>query len=310
MTIYLNLRLAPDIRPVSGTLNNKAHFIDHDMQPRESRPALLKFSMPDVDFDLLIKDTLDAVKLHGLHQYRIGRDTEGNPKNDSGYLGMGLTYNPRHVDGRDVDPHQQVQGNHNPGAKGYQGANPFSRINGDEALTYSKKNTHYDTYSMCYRTPGSKHGYLGKFVDSFKRTMVRSSIRTIDASSRDGQTRVNGEQLAGVSWHTDESMFENLRINIPVVTDPIFVLEQQGSEPVHLQAGYAYTWDTGLLHRAYTTQITDQPVLRTHIMLGFSCWWDFDERTDTWRQNEFFGRKHPQDMLVDGDVIPNLQLIQ
>lgn len=310
MTISVKLTLAPDVRPVSGTLNNLAPFIDHALRPRENRNSLLKFSLPGVDFAKLVRDTLDSIELHGLHQYRIGRDSEGNPKNDTGYLGMGLTYNPRHVDGDTVDPHQQVQGNHNPGAKGYKGVNPFSKIDGDEAKSYGKKNTHYDTYSMCYRTPGSRHGYLGEFIDSFKRTMVRSSIRTIDASSREGQTFVNGEQLAGVSWHTDESMFENLRINIPVVTDPIFVLEQQGHEPVHLEAGHAYTWDTGLLHRAYTTQITAEPVLRTHIMLGFSCWWDFDEATHTWRQNEFFGRKHPQDMLVDGDVIPDLSLVQ
>jgi hypothetical protein len=43
-------------------------------------------------------------------------------------------------------------------------------------------------------------------------------------------------------------------------------------------------------------------------MLGFSCWWDFDEESGTWSQNEFFNKKHPLDMLVDGDVIPGLRL--
>ena len=114
---------------------------------------------------------------------------------------------------------------------------------------------------------------------------------------------------AGVAWHTDESIFENLRINIPVETHPIFVLEQKGYPPQHLQANYAYSWNTSLLHRAYCTERTESPLYRTHIMLGFSCWWDFNETTETWTQNEFFGKKHPWDMLNDGEVIPGLKLV-
>ena len=109
--------------------------------------------------------------------------------------------------------------------------------------------------------------------------------------------------------NTDESIFENLRINIPVETHPIFVLEQKGYPPQHLQANYAYSWNTSLLHRAYCTEKTEAPLYRTHIMLGFSCWWDFDEATETWTQNEFFGKKHPWDMLNDGEVIPGLKLV-
>ena len=134
--------------------------------------------------------------------------------------------------------------------------------------------------------------------------MVRSAVRIIYA---DQEGQVGDEKLAGVRWHKDESMFENLRVNIPLLTDPIFELEQEGYPPTHLEAGYAYSWDTHIMHRAYAKERL--PKQRIHLMLGFSCWWDFNEETGNWTQNEFFGKKHPKDMLIDGDVIPNLQLL-
>jgi hypothetical protein len=194
-----------------------------------------------------------------------------------------------------------VQGNPRP-AQGMK--NPFTKLDHKENKIYSLPNSHYDTYALSYRTPASQFEYLGKFLDSCKRTMIRSAVRIIYAD-RPGQ--VGEEKLAGVRWHRDESMFENLRVNIPLVTDPIFVLEQQGYPPEHLEAGYAYSWNTDLLHCAYATE--KLPKHRIHLMLGFSCWWDFDEASGTWTQNEFFGQKHPKDMLIDGDVIPGLQLI-
>jgi hypothetical protein len=61
------------------------------------------------------------------------------------------------------------------------------------------------------------------------------------------------------------------------------------------------------MHRAYAKTRTAPP--RIHLMLGFSCWWDFDEKTNSWSTNEFAGKKHPVDMLVDGDIISGLKLL-
>jgi hypothetical protein len=306
-----NLDHCPEDSVVATYLDRQHHFRESSLKPQKDYAPLVKFEITGIDFTRLVADTKESMRLHGLYNYRLGKFSDGNEKNDPAYLGMGLTYNPQQIGAENVDPHQQVQGNDNPGAKGYQGTNPFTRLEGDEALTYSKKNTHYDTMSFCHRTPGSRYGALGDFCDSFKRSMIRSSIRTIFAEwSQHGAVRIDGQRFAGVNWHTDESIFENLRVNIPIETDPIFVLEQQGYDPVHLEAGYAYTWDTGLLHRAYAKEQASTPKHRTHLMLGFCCWWDFDEETRTWSQNEFFGRKHPLDMLMDGDVIPGLQIVQ
>jgi len=44
---------------------------------------------------------------------------------------------------------------------------------------------------------------------------------------------------------------------------------------------------------------------RTHLVIGVSPWYDYNSKNNTWSQNEFFGNKHPFDMLLDGDIISN-----
>lgn len=297
--LTFNRHTLPGDSPVSSALHQRAPFKDSRVSAVNTAP-LLKLAMQEVDLSRLFIDTQQAMEIHGQWNYRLGKDNNEQARVDLGYGGLGLTYNPTHNELINSNIHQQVQGNPNP-AKGL--ANPFSVLSGDARRTYATRNSHYDTYGLSYRTPASKHGYLGEFLDTCKRTMVRSAVRIIYA---DQEGPVGEGKYAGVTWHRDESMFENLRVNIPLITDPIFLLEQEGYPPEHLPVGYAYSWDTHVLHRAYATEKASKH--RIHLMLGFSCWWDFDEATGNWSQNEFFGKKHPKDMLVDGDVIPGLQL--
>jgi len=298
--LTFNRHTHPGDEPLSGAFNKIAPFKTSTCQSVNQSP-LLKLAMPGVDVSRLLADTYKAMEVYGQWNYRLGKTNDDQLRVDAGYGGIGLSYNPTHNDLGESDIHQQVQGNPKP-ATGL--ANPFSMLHGKDRKTFSKRNSHYDTYALSYRTPASKYGYLGEFLDSCKRTMVRSAVRIIYA---DQEGPVGDGKYAGVTWHRDESMFENLRVNIPLLTDPIFLLEQEGYAPQHLEAGYAYSWDTHVLHRAYATEKV--PKHRIHLMLGFSCWWDFDEETGNWSQNEFFGKKHPKDMLVDGDVIPGLQLV-
>lgn len=293
------------IMPTVAALDSISPFRKSTLSPARQYNPLLKFNIENFNTDLILQSVNEAIVKYGQWNYRIGEADDGSIKTDRGYGGIGLTYNPNHVDGEEIDLHQQVQGNHKPGAKGLEGKNPFTMLSAAEKRQHSRKNTHYDTYGMCYRTPASQHGQLGNFLNTFKRTMVRSAVRIIYA---DQAGQVGDENLAGVRWHRDEPFFENLRVNIPLLTNPLFVLEQEGHLPHNLEAGYAYTWDTNTLHRAYATARTEVPMQRVHLMLGFSCWWDFDEATGDWTRNEFFNKKHPLDMLVDGDVIPGLQL--
>jgi len=269
--------------------------------PKKPFAPLIKFELPkSVDFQQLTTDTLDALKEFGEWNYRL--PDKNLLKKDLSYGGLGLTYNPKHIDGETANIHEQVQGNHRPGTVHV--TNPYSN-HSVESMPLNKRNSHFDTLGFVYRTPASQYKSLGTFLNSFKRTMVRTAIRIIYAEH---EGPVGEDRYAGVTWHKDEAMTCNLRINIPIITHPDYVLEQQGSDPRHLEAGYGYSWDTNISHRAYALSRTAPP--RIHIMLGFSCWWDFDEKKGTWTSNKFAGKKHPMDMLFDGDVIEGIKFIE
>jgi hypothetical protein len=266
-------------------------------KPSKDYGTFLKFKLPeDLNFELLVADTNLAMEKYGTWNYRLPGRPGGHSK-DQSYGGIGLTCNNNYVDG---DVHEQIQGTHTPGTVGVY--NPFSTLTKEE-LPKNKRNTHYDTYGFVHRTPASRVGELGRFIDTFKCPLVRTAVRIIYAEN---EGPIDDDKFAGVTWHTDEAMTTNLRVNIPLVTHPDYVLEQKEHTPIHLEQGHAYTWDTNLLHRAYAKTRTAPP--RIHLMLGFSCWWDFNETAQTWSSNKFTGRKHPLDMLVDGDVIPGLEL--
>lgn len=302
--LKFNRNSLPLDKPISASLDRAAPFISSSIESKVPM-KLLKLDMSGIDTDRLLTATNEALELYGNFNYRLGVNAAGQDQLDQGYAGIGLSYNPDHNEREDCNIHQQVQGSFKPAKR--DGKHGFSALGANEGKQYAVRNSHYDTFSLSYRTPASKHGYLGEFLDSCKRTMVRSAVRIIN-SEVTGSANIDGQRRAGVTWHRDESMFQNLRVNIPLITNPNFVLEQEGSPPVHLPAGHAYSWDTHVLHRAYALEKTEQSFSRIHLMLGFSCWWDFNEETGEWSQNEFFGKKHPKDMLIDGDVIPGLKL--
>ena len=119
----------------------------------------------------------------------------------------------------------------------------------------------------------------------------------------------------GFGWHRDETVFENLRINIPLVANNSYALQiehqkarpQAGSETMtqaYLRTGYAYTFDSRKPHRVFATKRS--AIVRVHLVLGFSPWFDYDARADAWRPNEFFGKTHPFDIVNSGALHPKL----
>jgi hypothetical protein len=217
------------------------------------------------------------------------------------YKSLSLTYNPN----IEVDQHKSTLGTDKLTVQEqYYGDQHKIQIVGG-------LNSYYDSYGFNVRTDASKIGILGEFLDSCKRTLIRSRISTIPA---------NNIQTTNFSymWHRDETVFENLRFNIPVTSDNnyLFQIEPKFQKPFpqspfmiteHLDTGYAYSWDTNKPHRVFANSLSDQD--RTNIVLGFSPW--FDLIAGEWKPNKFFGVKHPLDMLVDGDIIPNkyIQLV-
>jgi len=156
------------------------------------------------------------------------------------------------------------------------------------------KNSYYDTYAFTKPTALSQIGELGNFLSKIKRTIVRSRISTID-----GWQGPSGN----AGWHRDESIFINLRINVPITTSNDFYFEMEDRAPYHLSIGNIYSWDTNIPHRVFVDKQTTNT--RTHLVIGCSPWFDYNLDDESWSPNEFFGKKHPFDMLIDGDILPN-----
>lgn len=154
-----------------------------------------------------------------------------------------------------------------------------------KALKQRNKNTYSDSYGYCYRTPSSRHGLLGEFLDSSKRLYVRSRIATLKAPYY-------------VHWHNDENIFFNTRVNIPVNASLQCFIHIASEENIFANdPGLMFCWDTEVPHKVSLAKGEGE---RTAIVAGFSPWFDFDAKTGVWRSNEFYGVAHPFEMFEEG----------
>jgi hypothetical protein len=200
------------------------------------------------------------------------------------YGGLSLVYNPDYVE--DVDLNQQTLG---------------TSVNRIDEFFWSRierfksiKNTYFDSYAFRHDAPCVEETSINSFIKSFKRHRVRSRLATINSKY------VSKQMQSSYGWHKDELVFENLRINIPIKTDDTFMFQIVNKEPVHLSVGNMYSWDTNIAHRVFPTSEDDRA--RTHLVLGFSPWFDYDAEEDCFFSNEFYGQMHPIDMLINGHI--------
>ena len=230
------------------------------------------------DIDELSKITLNALEQFGFHGWRY---SEGQGQD---YGGLSLSYNPDYQD--DCDPNQQTLGT------------PINNANefffGKVQKFKSVRNSYFDTYGFRKHAPCVAETGLKDFLDGFKSSAVRGRLAVINSQYVPASHRPN------FGWHKDEPVWENLRINIPIKTDETFMFQLLSKRPEHLAYGNMYTWDTNLAHRVFPT--TEEVRSSVHLVLGFSPWFDYDEEKDAWISNEFYGKMHPIDMLVNGHV--------
>lgn len=160
------------------------------------------------------------------------------------------------------------------------------------ALKQRKKNTYSDTLGYAWRTPASKYTYLGTFLDSSKRTLVRGRVATL-------------KYPLGVHWHVDENIFFNTRVNIPVYSSISCKAYISENYSFINNPGFMYCWDTELPHKI---DIIEGIGERTAIVCGFSPWWDFDPIENIWKKNEFYGQLHPFEMFKNNQFF-DLRLV-
>jgi hypothetical protein len=280
MKIYVDQ--IPDDMTVLGYIKKNTDWLEAcKVEPRKKYPNQLQFKIIDFDADRILASVNQALAIYGDHGWK----SSGGDSTD--YTGFSLVYNPNHQEDHDI--HSSTLGTRN---------NKTGEFFWGHTTTHSfLKNSYFDTFGFRMPTPASQHGELGLFFSRLKRSMVRGRLSSINGLEYKRRQRNTG-------WHKDEPIFENLRLNIPLSTSENYLFEMEGHNPCHLDIGYAYTWDTHKPHTVYNTKRTEGR--RTHLVIGTSAWWDYDNSDDSWSTNEFYGVKHPFDMLVDGDVFRGL----
>lgn len=157
-----------------------------------------------------------------------------------------------------------------------------------------------DNYAFRHLTPAFQTGSVFRFLKKIKRSLIRSRLAVIDSS------HYEGDFMKDYSWHCDESLFLGVRINIPIFTNEHFFLETDNYSKHILNPGFAYSWNTSNKHRVYCDK--KNVGKRGHLVLALSPWFDYDSLNDTWVTNEFFAKKHPFDMINDGDFFEGTKI--
>lgn len=132
---------------------------------------------------------------------------------------------------------------------------------------------------------------LAQYFKGFKVPVVRSTVRTIDCGNAPLVTPDGG-------FHTDGNPFQYLRINVCLTAVMGAGLQYIGEPPFYMVPGENRVIMSHIPHRAYI--LDNYPGYRTHAVIDVVPWFSFDG--DTWVPNEFFGVKHPFDMVNDGDI--------
>ncbi|MGV2895791.1 hypothetical protein ACNPPY_08335 [Achromobacter sp. AGC78] len=280
LTIVQHLKEQTSFSQASSALNDR------------TSSELLAIPLPED----LYKDLQDAahevIDTYGLHGWL---SAEGRHHNHS-YQSLSLVYNPDMQDPGVHDVHQATLGT---------SLNPISEFFYNSVQHHrSLKNSYFDSYGFRVRTPAAKVGALGKFLDECGLKLIRSRLSVLI-----GERGATTDFMDG--WHRDEPVFENLRLNIPLTSDPAYRLQiehekdkpQMDSDTMtehFLSPGYAYTFNTNIPHRVYVKEPSNTP--RIHLVLGFSPWFDHNDDHDLWKANTHFGKTHPFDLLRNGQL--------
>lgn len=282
----------PDDETVFAHLSRRFD-LDAAMQPFLEKPSALRRYDLAIDLPTLETACREIVAQYRLRGFRNTADDTDSPA----YGSLSLTCNPDMAS----DPHSATLGSAH-----LRNGQYFYATNQTRAQMPRLKGDYYDAYGFRTLTPAAMHGALGSLMRGFTLQVIRSRLSVIPGNNTEALQDSYG-------WHRDESIFHNLRINIPVWTAPEYLLEiemdlmqpQPGSATVqrhHLRHGFAWSWDTNQPHRVFATALTPQS--RCHLVVGLAPWFDYDSVNDAWSPNAHFGRMHPHDLIAEGLAHP------
>lgn len=133
-----------------------------------------------------------------------------------------------------------------------------------------------------------------RVISGFSVPVVRGTIRVIDGS------KAFPSQDNGAGMHIDADPCKAMRINLSVQTSEDFGLQYEGHAPLLAKSGEHRVVCTDFNHRAWIRQRSS--VQRIHFVFDVLPWLRYDVSRDAYSLNECFGRKHPYDMVVDGNI--------
>jgi len=170
----------------------------------------------------------------------------------------------------------------------------YSRLNNSNPPWKDDKDTYYDTYGFSTVHPVIDKHY-SKFLECVDLLPTRSRVMWEYPSH---------EQ----SWHVDEVLWCAIRFNIPLITEPSYVLEIDGTDEYgnsltltkHLEVGKVYMWNTRIKHRVKDTGGATKP--RVHIVAAFIPW--FEKENGDWKPNKYFGSQ-PLNMIKSLMIFPH-----
>jgi len=173
---------------------------------------------------------------------------------------------------------------------------------------HQEKDSYFDTWSYTDWTSASKMSGVKELAESANCQLLRSRVAWLRGAFRDYRItdKRYEEENDRWTWHSDEPVCHNSRIIIPIQTTDAYAMEIKPNEPKVLKTGYAYTWDTNIVHRQIQIDNTDKTD-RIYVVLGFNPWFNWLPNEQAWESNEFFGKVHPLDMIIDGHILPSIK---
>lgn len=172
---------------------------------------------------------------------------------------------------------------------------------------HKEKDGYFDTWSFTDWTPAAMQSGIKDLTNSANCQVLRSRVAWQRGEFRDYRMHGDYENSNDKwTWHCDEPVVHNLRVVIPIQTSDAYAMEIKPHRPRVLETGYAYTWDTNIVHRQL--QIDNSSKLdRIFVILGFNPWFNWIPDEQAWVTNEFYGKVHPMDMMAEGHVLPHVK---
>jgi hypothetical protein len=172
---------------------------------------------------------------------------------------------------------------------------------------HKEKDSYFDTWSFTEWTDAAVESGIKDLTSNANCQVLRSRVAWQRGAFRD--YRIQNRDYEGQNdrwtWHSDEPVCHNTRLIIPIQTSSAYGLEIKNKKVEVLEKGYAYTFNTNIVHRQIQIN-NDTKLDRIFIVLGFNPWFDWIPEEQAWASNQYYGKIHPLDMLTEGLILPSL----